>query len=118
MSKISIITDTDSSLPPELAAQHGIYLVPITIHVRLDETYETGVNINDKTLFEKIDAIGKLPTTAAPSPAAFKAAYEKLSPQARTRSLHRRRQQDQPHLRISHHRLRGISGQIDHGVRL
>ena len=76
MSKISIITDTDSSLPPELAAQHGIYLVPITIQFG-DETYETGVNINDKTLFEKIDAIGKLPTTAAPSPAAFKAAYEK-----------------------------------------
>ena len=75
MSKISIITDTDSSLPPELAAQHGIYLVPITIQFG-DETYETGVNINDKTLFEKIDAIGKLPTTAAPSPAAFKTAYE------------------------------------------
>lgn len=75
MSKISIITDTDSSLPPELAAQHGIYQVPITIQFG-DETYETGININDKTLFEKIDAIGKLPTTAAPSPTAFKTAYE------------------------------------------
>ncbi len=76
MSKISIITDTDSSLPVDLAAQHGIQQVPITIQFG-DETYETGVNINDKTLFEKIDAIGKLPTTAAPSPAAFKTAYEK-----------------------------------------
>ena len=75
MSKISIITDTDSSLPVDLAAQHGIQQVPITIQFG-DETYETGVNINDKTLFEKIDAIGKLPTTAAPSPAAFKTAYE------------------------------------------
>lgn len=76
MSKISIITDTDSSLPPELAAQYGIQQVPITIQFG-DETYETSVNINDKTLFEKIDAIGKLPTTAAPSPAAFKTAYDK-----------------------------------------
>lgn len=76
MSKISIITDTDSSLPVDLAAQYGIQQVPITIQFG-DETYETGVNINDKTLFEKIDAIGKLPTTAAPSPAAFKTAYEK-----------------------------------------
>ncbi len=76
MSKISIITDTDSSLPVDLAAQYGIQQVPITIQFG-DETYETSVNINDKTLFEKIDAIGKLPTTAAPSPAAFKTAYEK-----------------------------------------
>ncbi len=75
MSKISIITDTDSSLPAELAAQHNIIQVPITIQFG-DETYEAGVNITDKTLFEKIDALGKLPTTAAPSPAAFKTAYE------------------------------------------
>jgi DegV family protein with EDD domain len=75
MSKIRIITDTDASLPVDLAAKHNIYQVPITIQFG-DETYETGVNINDKTLFEKIDALGKLPTTAAPSPAAFKIAYE------------------------------------------
>lgn len=75
MSKIRIITDTDSSLPAELAARHNIIQVPITIQFG-DETYETGVNINDKQLFEKIDAIGKLPTTAAPSPAAFKSAYD------------------------------------------
>jgi DegV family protein with EDD domain len=76
MSKIRIITDTDASLPDELAAKHAIILVPISIQFG-DETYETGININDKTLFEKIDALGKLPTTAAPSPAAFKTAYEK-----------------------------------------
>lgn len=75
MNKIRIITDTDAGLPVELAAQHNIYQVPITIQFG-DETYETGVNINDKQLFEKIDARGKLPTTAAPSPAAFKSAYE------------------------------------------
>ena len=75
MSNIRIITDTDSSLPAELAALHNIIQVPITIQFG-DETYEAGVNITDKTLFEKIDALGKLPTTAAPSPAAFKTAYE------------------------------------------
>jgi DegV family protein with EDD domain len=75
MSKIRIITDTDASLPVELAAKHNIFQVPITIQFG-DETYESGVNINDKTLFEKIDALGKLPTTAAPSPAAFKTAFD------------------------------------------
>lgn len=74
MSTIRVITDTDSSLPAEVAARYNIYQVPITVQFG-EETYEACVNINDKQLFEKIDALGKLPTTAAPSPAAFKAAY-------------------------------------------
>ena len=74
MSKIRIITDTDSSLPAEVAARYHIHQVPITVQFD-EETYEACVNINDKQLFEKIDALGKLPTTAAPSAGAFSAAY-------------------------------------------
>jgi DegV family protein with EDD domain len=75
MSKIAIVTDSDSSLPASLAAQHGIRQVPITIHFG-EETYTTGVDIDDAKLFEIIDRIGKIPTTAAPPPAAFAKAYE------------------------------------------
>lgn len=74
MSNIRIITDTDASLPADLAKQYGIFQVPITIQFG-EETFESGVNIDDKQLFEKIDRLGKLPTTAAPSPAAFKTAF-------------------------------------------
>ncbi len=74
MGKIAIITDTDSSLPPALAAQYGICQVPITIHFD-DASYTTGVDIDDRALFEKIDLINKLPTTAAPAPGAFVNAY-------------------------------------------
>ncbi len=76
MTTIKVITDTDASLPPEVAARYNIDQVPITIQFG-EETYEACVNINDKQLFEKIDALGKLPTTAAPSPAAFNAAFAK-----------------------------------------
>ncbi len=76
MSTIRVITDTDASLPPEVAARYNIEQVPITIQFG-EETFEACVNINDKQLFEKIDALGSLPTTAAPSPAAFNAAYAK-----------------------------------------
>ncbi len=75
MNKIAIITDTDSSLPPEIAAQHGIRQVPITINFD-EETYTCGVDIDDRLLFEKIDRINKLPTTSAPSPSAFAAEFE------------------------------------------
>lgn len=74
MSNIHVITDTDSSLPASVANQYGIVQVPITIQFG-DETFETGVNIDDKLLFQKIDALKKLPSTAAPSPAAFGKAF-------------------------------------------
>jgi DegV family protein with EDD domain len=73
---IKIITDTDSSLPFELAAKHGIEQVPITIQFG-EESFEACYQIDDKQLFERIDATNKLPTTAAPSPAAFDKAYKK-----------------------------------------
>lgn len=75
MSKIHVITDTDSSLPADIAAAHSIVQVPITIQFG-DETYQSGVDIDDKVLFEKIDALNKMPTTAAPSPAAFIEAFD------------------------------------------
>jgi DegV family protein with EDD domain len=75
MKKIAIITDTDSSLPPAVAERYGIRQVPITIHFET-ESYTTGVDIDDGRLFEKIDRINKLPTTAAPAPSAFATAFE------------------------------------------
>ena len=75
MTRIAIITDSDASLPPDLASHYGIQQVPITIHFN-DENYTTGVDINDQQLFELIDRYNKLPTTAAPPPAAFASAYK------------------------------------------
>jgi DegV family protein with EDD domain len=74
MPKIQVITDSDSSISPAIAQQYGITLVPITIQFG-EETFATNITIDDKLLFEKIDQIGKLPTTAAPSPAAFIQAF-------------------------------------------
>lgn len=75
MPKIALITDTDSSLPPAVAARHGIQQVPITVHFD-DETYTTGVDIDDALLFARVDQLNKLPTTSAPSPGAFASAFE------------------------------------------
>jgi DegV family protein with EDD domain len=75
MSKIHVITDTDSNLPVELAKNFNIVQVPITIQFG-DESFADNIEIQNPALFERIDKTGKLPTTAAPSPAAFSTAFQ------------------------------------------
>ncbi|HWQ46330.1 MAG TPA: DegV family protein [Longilinea sp.] len=76
MSGVVVVTDTDSSLSSAVAEKYGIILVPITIHFG-EESFITGETMDDRQLFERIDREGALPTTAAPSPAAFVEAYRK-----------------------------------------
>ena len=70
MAKIAIITDTDASLPAGLANASGIVQVPICVHFG-DDTYRSGVDIDDVQLFERVDREGQLPTTSAPPTGAF-----------------------------------------------
>jgi DegV family protein with EDD domain len=76
MPKIALITDTDCSLPEDIAARYHIQQVPITVQFG-EESFLTGVNIDDTTLFQRVDRENKLPSTAAPSPGQFLEAYEK-----------------------------------------
>jgi len=79
MSRITVVTDTDASLPPDLAARYGILQVPILVQFG-QETYRTGVDISDAELFSRVDREGRMPTTAAPAPGqfleAFRSAFE------------------------------------------
>lgn len=75
MPRIAIITDTDASLPAEVADRYGIRQVPIMIHFG-DETLKCSEEIDDATLFARVDREGKLPTTSAPAPGQFAEAYE------------------------------------------
>lgn len=75
MPSIAIITDTDASLPAEVAARHGIKLVPIMILFG-EESFKSDVEMDDAALFARVDREGELPTTSAPAPGQFAEAYE------------------------------------------
>lgn len=76
MSTTRIITDTDSSLPFQVADDWGIIQVPITVHFGV-EVFKTGEDIDDIQTFTRIDREGELPTTSAPSPGNFAEAYQR-----------------------------------------
>ena len=75
MPKISIVTDTDSSIPAEMASHYGIRQVPINIHFDA-KTYAAVEELSDQQLYQIVDNTGKLPTTSAPSPGTFAEIYE------------------------------------------
>jgi len=75
MTKVAIITDTDSSLPVDLAEKYHITQVPITVNFG-QETMRAVYDIDDAQVFARINREGKLPTTAAPAPGAFAEAFQ------------------------------------------
>ena len=75
MPKIAIVTDTDASLPLELAEQHGINQVPIIVLFG-EESFRDVYEIDGETVFTRIDKEGALPTTSAPSPGQFSEAFQ------------------------------------------
>lgn len=76
MSRIAIVTDTDSSLPFALAEEHGIVQVPIIVQFG-EDSYHDVYDIDNNAVFSRIDKEGKLPTTAAPSPGQFLDAFNR-----------------------------------------
>jgi DegV family protein with EDD domain len=80
MTRLAIITETDSARPLDLAQKHDVVEVPIIIQFG-DDSFKDVYDINNEQIFARIDREGKLPTTAAPSPGqfaeAFKAAFDK-----------------------------------------
>lgn len=76
MSRVAIITDSASDLPPEVAAAAGITVVPLIVSFGA-ESFRTNVNLTTEEFWARMIAPGApFPTTAAASPGDFQAAYQ------------------------------------------
>ncbi|RJF69880.1 DegV family protein [Deinococcus cavernae] len=85
---IAIVTDSTSDLSPEVAARHGITVVPL--YVLFDgKMHRDGLDINSAELIQGIRGGKKLPSTSQPSPAEFAATYrEALQHAEQVLSIH------------------------------
>lgn len=75
---IRIVTDSACDLPDGAAGQHKIEIVPLYINIE-GKSYLDIVEITRNEFYQRLPACHELPTTAAPSPASFLQAYEKLA---------------------------------------
>ena len=75
MSRVAIITDSASDLPPDVAARAGITVVPLIVNFGA-ESFKAGVTLTTDQFWQRMLAPdAPFPTTAAASPGDFGAAY-------------------------------------------
>ncbi len=73
---VAILTDSTADLSPDQAAAAGITVVPLYVRFGSDE-YRAGIDLTTEGFWQTMLAPGAAhPTTAAPSPGDFRAAFE------------------------------------------
>ena len=78
LAEIAIVTDSTSDLTPEFIKDLDVEVVPLKIKLDGNNYYREGVDISKREFWRKLLTEGQLPKTSQPSPAEFKAMYEKL----------------------------------------
>ncbi len=78
MSRVAVVTDSASDLPPDQAAAANITVVPLFVTFG-DREFTAGVDLSSEDFWRELTAPGApFPKTAAAAPGAFKEAFEKL----------------------------------------
>lgn len=70
MSRVGIITDSTACIPPELAAQHHIEVIPLHLAFE-DQIYQDGVTSDTSEFYQMLKTARRPPTTAAPPPGVY-----------------------------------------------
>lgn len=83
---IRVVTDSTCDLPPEIIREHRITVIPLFINVG-DQSYQDGINLSHQEFYERLPGFRHAPKTAAPSPVAFRKAFEQLASEGATEIL-------------------------------
>jgi DegV family protein with EDD domain len=75
---VKVVCDSAADLPHELAAEHGITVVPLMVRFG-EESFVDGVDLTPKEFWSRCAASPVLPETSAPSAGAFETAFRGLA---------------------------------------
>lgn len=75
---VKVVTDSTSDLPPEIAEELGITIVPAYVHFG-SQSYRDGVDITPEQIYERMSTGSVHPTTSSPAPGDFTDVYNRLS---------------------------------------
>jgi DegV family protein with EDD domain len=78
---LKVVTDSSSDIPPEIARELDITIVPLYIRFG-DEVYRDGVDISPDQFYDRLAHSRTLPQTSTPSPGDFSEVYNQLATQA------------------------------------
>ena len=95
---IRIVTDSTSDLPPALAEQLDVTVIPANVVIN-DVNYRDGVDLTPDEFFQHLTTGDRLPTTSQPSVGVFQSAYQELL--------------DQGHDIVSIHLSQKLSGTVN-----
>jgi len=73
---VAVVTDSAANLPPDLAAELGIDVVPMYVTIG-GESFRDGVDLRPDELYERLAQGDAVATTSTPSPGDFLAAFER-----------------------------------------
>jgi DegV family protein with EDD domain len=74
---VRVVTDSTSDIPPQVAADLGVCIVPLMVLFG-DEELRDGVDVTSEQFFKRLMREATTPTTAQPSVGAFREVFEAL----------------------------------------
>ena len=77
MSKIAVVTDSTTYLPPELVQQYNITIAPQVL-IWGDQTYRDGVDITSEQFFTRLKTTKVMPTTSQVAVLSFQEIFQDL----------------------------------------
>lgn len=77
MSKIAVVTDSTTYLPPELVKQYNISIAPQVL-IWGDQTYKDGVDITSEQFFTRLKTTKVMPTTSQVAVVSFEEIFQDL----------------------------------------
>ena len=82
MSRIRILTDSTSDIPPDVAARLHITVVPAYVQIGNSSHRDDGTGLNRERFYADLPTMPSLPTTSVPPAHEFTAAYRGLMEEA------------------------------------